>query len=407
MVESKNGFVYDQNPYSYHETDDYFNQPPQHQMKTYSCDYCGGSPHPGFDCQTGNTPVYDQGPCYNHDFRYDQPLFYSPSQQQQFNCCEVCGGPHYSSDCQTRNSLVYEPTPGNNYDFSCFDPPPQYPIVYPPLHEMSLQELISYMPPLIAKIANHQMQRIDEMKSTLDSMRRDLVTYISKHLVNSIFYKERDDNIEPTDTLLMGDEVISIILAKEIKEFIKFSVDDLVPIPMESEVISDSNSECDMPIPFPTTDVRKEDFDINSLLGEQAVDFLMENEDVACLPRHLVKRLFSHLVKNPCSTKRMSDEPLGDDSKPRSYDVTFSNPLFDFNDNYTLCYDNLLFDKEFEDISSLDPPKSATLNYKLLSNPDSVSRSLETSELNLEELSTEIGLDDSIPTEIDDGYYDS
>ncbi|GKB66482.1 hypothetical protein Tco_0927894 [Tanacetum coccineum] len=32
----------------------------------------------------------------------------------------------------------------------------------------------------------------------------------------------------------------------------------------------------------------------------------------------------------------MSDEPLGDDSN-RSYDVTFSNPLFDFNDDFT-CY---------------------------------------------------------------------
>ncbi|GKE80364.1 hypothetical protein Tco_1550364 [Tanacetum coccineum] len=53
----------------------------------------------------------------------------------------------------------------------------------------------------------------------------------------------------------------------------------------------------------------------------------------------------------------MSDEPLGDDSKPKSYDVTFSNPLFDFNDDSTLCYDNLLFDEEFEDISSLDPPE--------------------------------------------------
>ncbi|GKF56566.1 hypothetical protein Tco_0166906 [Tanacetum coccineum] len=53
----------------------------------------------------------------------------------------------------------------------------------------------------------------------------------------------------------------------------------------------------------------------------------------------------------------MSDEPLGDDSKPRSYDVTFSTPLFDFNDDYTLCYDNPLFDEELEDISSLEPPK--------------------------------------------------
>ncbi|GJS31737.1 hypothetical protein Tco_0492357 [Tanacetum coccineum] len=137
---------------------------------------------------------------------------------------------------------------------------------------------------------------------------------------------------EPSDTLLMGDEVICTTLARENDEFIKSSVDDLFPIPRESEVTSDSNLKCDMPTPLPTTDVRKEYFDIKSPLGEQVVDFLMENEDVAGLPRHLVKRLFSHLVKNLSSTKRMFDEPLGDNSKPRSYD--------------------------FEDISSLDPPES-------------------------------------------------
>ncbi|GKB90490.1 hypothetical protein Tco_0962762, partial [Tanacetum coccineum] len=169
----------------------------------------------------------------------------------------------------------------------------------------------------------------------------------------------------------------------------------------------------------------------------------------------------------------MSDEPLGDDSKPRSYDVTFSNPLFDFNDDSTLCYDNPLFDEEFEDISSLDLPEltvvidESTLLVTLpspylvvfgdekidlllrndldtlltgdreidfnpcrdieelerlladdpvpvprvfdepLGNSDSISRPIETSDLILEELTTEIGLDDSISTDIDDRYYDS
>nr|GEY40988.1 hypothetical protein [Tanacetum cinerariifolium] len=141
---------------------------------------------------------------------------------------------------------------------------------------------------------------------------------------------------EPLDSLLMGDEVISTISARETDKFIKSSVDDLVQIPKESKVTSDS-----------------------------------------------------------------------DDSKPRSYDVTFSNSLFDLNDDFTLCNDNLLFDEEFEDISSIDPPKSAPLKYEPLGNPDSASRSLETSDLILKELIAEIGLDDSIPTEIDDGYYDS
>nr|GEV63787.1 hypothetical protein [Tanacetum cinerariifolium] len=176
--------------------------------------------------------------------------------------------------------------------------------------------------------------------------------------------------MKPFDIFLMGDEVIHTI--------------------PEGKMI---NSE--------------EDFDINSPLGEQVVDFLMANVDVAGLPRHLVKQLFCHLLKNPILTKGMSEEPLGDDSKPRSYDVTFSNPLFKFNDECTLCYDNPLFDEEFEDISSLDPPKSAPVNQEPLGNPNLVSRSLETSDLILEDLTAEIDLDNSIQTKIDDGYYDS
>ncbi|GKC08596.1 hypothetical protein Tco_1000206 [Tanacetum coccineum] len=164
--------------------------------------------------------------------------------------------------------------------------------------------------------------------------------------------------MEPADILLMRDEVISTIPVRETNEFIKSSVDDLVPIPRESEVTSDNDLEYDIPATtlMPNTDVREENFEINSPLGEYVVDFLMENEDVAGLPRHLVKQLFSHLLKNPSLTKGMSNEPLGDDSKPRSYDVTFSNLLFNFNDDFTLCNDNPLFDEEFEDISSLDPP---------------------------------------------------
>ncbi|GKE20369.1 hypothetical protein Tco_1431881 [Tanacetum coccineum] len=167
--------------------------------------------------------------------------------------------------------------------------------------------------------------------------------------------------MEPSDTFLMGDKVISTTPEREKDEFIKSSVDDLVPIPRESKVTSVYDDlECDIPVntPLPTTDVREENFDINSPLREQVVDFLMENVDVAGLPRHMVKQLFGILVKNLSSTKGMSDEPLGDDSKPESYDATFSNPLFDFNDDSTLYYDNPLFDEEFEDISSLDPPES-------------------------------------------------
>nr|GEU40513.1 hypothetical protein [Tanacetum cinerariifolium] len=76
--------------------------------------------------------------------------------------------------------------------------------------------------------------------------------------------------MESLDILLMGDEDSSTNPARETDEFIKSSSNDLVQIPRESKVTSGNNLECDMLVntPLPTTDVKKENFDINSPLGE-------------------------------------------------------------------------------------------------------------------------------------------
>ncbi|GKD85561.1 hypothetical protein Tco_1356715 [Tanacetum coccineum] len=209
-VGSGNEFVYDPNPYSYNETHNFFNQPPQHQYETYLCEYCGGSPHPGFDCQTWNTPVYDQGPRYNQDFGYDQPPDTNRILEELLRTLKP-------------NPPVREPEGSDDSTEVPFDDEQilrQHNIaqVTPPAYTSSLPFLTS---------------------------------------------------MEPADTLLMGDGDSRTNPAREIDKFIKSSVDDLVPIPRESEVISDSNLECDMPFNtlLPTTDVREEDFDINSPLG--------------------------------------------------------------------------------------------------------------------------------------------
>ncbi|GKB66483.1 hypothetical protein Tco_0927895 [Tanacetum coccineum] len=96
----------------------------------------------------------------------------------------------------------------------------------------------------------------------------ELLDFINPQLTYHLEGSDKGDNMidsltkEPSDTLLMGDEVISTIPERENNEFIKSSVDDLVPILRESEVTSDSDLECDMPatIPLPTTDVREEVF---------------------------------------------------------------------------------------------------------------------------------------------------
>ncbi|GKG14912.1 hypothetical protein Tco_0354512, partial [Tanacetum coccineum] len=52
-------------------------------------------------------------------------------------------------------------------------------------------------------------------------------------------------NLEPEDSLIMGDEHLRTIPEKESDEFIKSSVEDLVPIPSESKYISGSDNVCD------------------------------------------------------------------------------------------------------------------------------------------------------------------
>ncbi|GKB82695.1 hypothetical protein Tco_0949590 [Tanacetum coccineum] len=53
--------------------------------------------------------------------------------------------------------------------------------------------------------------------------------------------------MEPEDFLIMGNKELSTIPEKESDEFIKSSVDDLVSIPSESEDTSEIVSECDLP----------------------------------------------------------------------------------------------------------------------------------------------------------------
>ncbi|GKB47277.1 hypothetical protein Tco_0898030, partial [Tanacetum coccineum] len=246
------------------------------------------------------------------------------------------------------NQLIYEPNSGNNYDFPCFDQPPQYHIDPSPP-----QDLDSH---------SHCMLLARENNRILEEI-------LSTHMPNSpVVQKEPGGSDDFTEITLdeeqcLWDEIISTIPAREIDEFIKSSYDDLVLILKESELTLDSTDlECSMPIdpPLPFIDVlgdAKVDIDLPFIehldtlsTGDREIDFN---------PIKDIEELERLLDDDPVPVPKVFDAPLGNsDSVPRSYDVTFSNPLFDFNDDYTLCYDNTLFDEELKDISSLDPPES-------------------------------------------------
>ncbi|GKF45259.1 hypothetical protein Tco_0131811, partial [Tanacetum coccineum] len=120
----------------------------------------------------------------------------------------------------------------------------------------------------------------------------NLNTYPSWHF-NSFCYKDDDDDDdeeytiaitpdlptkEPDNSLSMGDEHLSTFSETELDEVIKTSVEDLFPIPSESEGISDDT--CDVPFcdNSPPLDVLNDHFDIFSDFND-GDDYTSSDED--------------------------------------------------------------------------------------------------------------------------------
>ncbi|GKF44419.1 hypothetical protein Tco_0130971, partial [Tanacetum coccineum] len=110
--------------------------------------------------------------------------------------------------------------------------------------------------------------------------------------------------LEPEDSLIMGNEELSTILEKESNEFIKSSVEDLVPIPSESEDTFESDDECDLS--------SCEDFFPINVSKEKSVTF------------------FKPLFDSNDDFTSSDDESLSDEEVPADNVKIYSNPLFEF-----------------------------------------------------------------------------
>ncbi|GJT50158.1 hypothetical protein Tco_0976315 [Tanacetum coccineum] len=188
------------------------------------------------------------------------------------------------------NQNFYEPNLCYNSISSGFDQfqPPQFLVIHQPPQEMSIQDMedlkqqyLDEMKSLI-NIKDYRNEKIDieikinELKENFNGMSieinkkkklqqleqvANLSTYPSQHF-NSFCYDDDDDDDEeytiaitpvlpteePDNSLSMGDEHLSTIPETESDELIKSSVENLVPIPSESEDFSDIESECDVPV---------------------------------------------------------------------------------------------------------------------------------------------------------------
>nr|GFA07265.1 hypothetical protein [Tanacetum cinerariifolium] len=158
--------------------------------------------------------------------------------------------------------------------------PPQSPIIHQPPQELSIQEMEDlkqqYLDELkrLSNLKYRDEIKIVELTKNFNGMsikiqkkkkllQQEQWAYLSTHpskRLTSFCYNDDDDedytsaitpdepilsNEEPDNSLSMGDEHFDTIPATESDEFIKSSVENLIPIPSESEGIPDHM--CDVP----------------------------------------------------------------------------------------------------------------------------------------------------------------
>ncbi|GKD25288.1 hypothetical protein Tco_1231502 [Tanacetum coccineum] len=379
-VGSGNEFVYDPNPYSYNETPNFFNQPPQPQYETYSCELCGNDSHYGFDCPPRVPLVYEQEPCYNQNFSDNYYPQNSPSFSQQYLCCDNCGGPHATFQCHPMNQNF------NSFGFDHIQPPQQFdnhqpqeiPEVTPFVESKEWIETNNELYKMMEDFTERMNQELHKQEVLLAAQReQELLAQkqaaqekqvpspnsVFRQLIEEMcgtkpsrrfnyFYDDDDEEssiplrdiisklppsiaitpvlptLEPEDSLIMGNEELSTIPEKESDEFIKSSVEDLVPFPSESEDTSGSDSDCDLPSCDNISSI--------NVSEEKSVTFsnpLFDSND---------------------DFTSSDDESLSDEDVPEDNFKTYSNLLFEFDDEYISSDVNPLFDEVLEDIECKD-----------------------------------------------------
>nr|GEU49266.1 hypothetical protein [Tanacetum cinerariifolium] len=176
----------------------------------------------------------------------------------------------------------------------------------------------------------------------------------------------------PKDSLIIGNQELNTIPKKELDEFIKSSVEDLILIPIKSEDTSESDSVCILP--------SCDDFSPIDILEEKAMNF-----------SNPLFNLNDDFISS-------DDESLSDEVVPEDKVKSYSNPLFEFDEEYISSDINPLFDKVLENIKSKDSYDSNIDELDLLVTP--------LFDANEDECFDSAGDVDNI-NDFKDGYYDS
>nr|GEW12001.1 hypothetical protein [Tanacetum cinerariifolium] len=269
-----------------------------------------------------------------------------PSFPQQYPCCEDCGGPHKTFQCQPMNYFESNPCYDSNY--SGFDQiePPQYSIN----SSLNIQN----------KPDNHEL------------------------FINS---------------LRIEDERLDTIPTMKSDEFIKSSVENLVPNPSDSEDLPDS--ECD--------DTSCDDFtNFSNLLFDANDDFSFSDDESASLnaESNLIESLLNHdssIISSSSKIDSLLDEVAGElillKTIPLGIDKTDCDPEEEIRLIEKLLYDNSSPRPSKEFISEIFDVAIESFT------PSPIN--IEDNDSPMEEIDLSFTSDDSMPPGIEEDDYDS
>nr|GEU76050.1 hypothetical protein [Tanacetum cinerariifolium] len=265
--EDGNLFTYDSKSNLVDDSPNIFNHPPQ--TPTYSYEFCWNDAYSGHDCPLQVPFNYDPEPCYNQDFNFPQKFY---DFQQQYLCCENCGGPHKAYQCKPMNEDYY------HEQNSCYDP-----------NSFGFDQ---FQPP-------HYTEEEKQIKEEQAAKAR--------YWKIPVCYDDDDEDYniaitlkELDSSLSTGDEHLDTIPATESDEFIKSSVENLVPNPnIPKEIFSNPlfdeeinsmkidlhhfNAESDLIESLFNHDssIISSFSKIDSLFDEFAEEFISKNSDTA------------------------------------------------------------------------------------------------------------------------------
>ncbi|GJR25482.1 hypothetical protein Tco_1101714 [Tanacetum coccineum] len=219
-----------------------------------TCKSCGKGAHYGYNCPPQIPIISNPEPCYNQNLNEILQNLQSLQQQCLFGTCQQCGCNEYDGVCFY--CTVGNGTPINfSTPYSSNDSPS---VTNHPLQP----QYVSYSCKLCGNDSHYgydcppqvpfkeEEKRIAEEKAAKDRYWKIPICYDDDEDYTIAIVPVLPTK-EPVNSLSMGDEHLDTIPTTESDEVIKSSVENLIPIPSESEGIPDSM--CDLPLSNDTT----------------------------------------------------------------------------------------------------------------------------------------------------------